>query len=178
MPGASCSVIANVTPRPWSHHSMRWATQRRASAIGYGDGTWIRNAATRRSPAPAATAPASLERRSRSTKRSVTRSGGRGETARAVGRIDNRAQPRGAALYGICSRRTYQKMPGPRPRAYHLAAAALVALGPSAAAHAAVQDVHTHRLDNGVTLHVAPGHPAPVAAVQAWLGVGSADEAA
>jgi zinc protease len=72
-------------------------------------------------------------------------------------------------------------MPGPRHRAYHLAAAALVALvslGHRAAALPAVQDVHTHRLDNGLTLHIAPGHPAPVAAVQAWLGAGSADEAA
>ena len=43
---------------------------------------------------------------------------------------------------------------------------------------AAVQDVHTHRLDNGLTLHIAPGHPAPVVAVQAWVGVGSADEQA
>ncbi len=42
---------------------------------------------------------------------------------------------------------------------------------------AAVQDVHTHRFDNGLTLHIAPGHPAPVVAVQAWVGVGSADEA-
>ena len=67
-------------------------------------------------------------------------------------------------------------MPGLRPRAYDLAAAALVALCPSVAI-AAVHDVHTHRLDNGLTLHIAPGHPAPVAAVQAWLGVGSADEA-
>jgi zinc protease len=72
-------------------------------------------------------------------------------------------------------------MPGLRHRAYHLAAAALVALvslGHRAAALPAVQDVHTHRLDNGLTLHIAPGHPAPVAAVQAWLGAGSADEAA
>ena len=72
-------------------------------------------------------------------------------------------------------------MPGPRPRAYHLAAAVLVALvcpGHRAAALPAVQDVHTHRLDNGLTLHIATGHPAPVAAVQAWLGAGSADEAA
>ncbi|MCX5746840.1 MAG: pitrilysin family protein [Proteobacteria bacterium] len=45
-----------------------------------------------------------------------------------------------------------------------------------AAAGAAVQDVETHRFDNGLTLHVAPGHPAPVAAIQAWVGVGSADE--
>jgi len=41
---------------------------------------------------------------------------------------------------------------------------------------ASVHDVHTHRLDNGLTLHVAPGHPAPVVAIQAWVGVGSADE--
>jgi zinc protease len=41
-----------------------------------------------------------------------------------------------------------------------------------------VQDVETHRFDNGLTLHVAAGHAAPVAAVQAWVGVGSADEAA
>ncbi|MBA2544518.1 MAG: insulinase family protein [Deltaproteobacteria bacterium] len=41
---------------------------------------------------------------------------------------------------------------------------------------AAVQDVHTHHLDNGLTLHIAPGHPSPVVAVQAWVGVGSADE--
>jgi zinc protease len=39
-----------------------------------------------------------------------------------------------------------------------------------------VHDVETHRLDNGLTLHVAAGHPAPVLAVQAWVGVGSADE--
>ena len=39
-----------------------------------------------------------------------------------------------------------------------------------------MHDVHTHRLDNGLTLHVAPGHTAPVVAVQAWVGVGSADE--
>jgi zinc protease len=69
-------------------------------------------------------------------------------------------------------------MPGSSLRAYDLAAAALVALGASIAAIAAVHDVHTHRFDNGLTLHVAPGHPAPVAAVQAWVGVGSADEAA
>ncbi|HEY0193456.1 MAG TPA: pitrilysin family protein, partial [Kofleriaceae bacterium] len=40
-----------------------------------------------------------------------------------------------------------------------------------------MHDVHTYRFDNGLTLHVAPGHAAPVAAVQAWVGVGSADEA-
>ncbi|HEU0029593.1 MAG TPA: pitrilysin family protein [Kofleriaceae bacterium] len=39
-----------------------------------------------------------------------------------------------------------------------------------------MHDVLTHRLDNGLTLHVAPGHPAPVVAIQAWVGVGSADE--
>ena len=45
------------------------------------------------------------------------------------------------------------------------------------AAGFAVHDVETHRLDNGLVLHVAAGHPAPVVAVQAWVGVGSADEA-
>ena len=68
-------------------------------------------------------------------------------------------------------------MPGLRPHAYHLAAAVLAALGGSAPATAAVHDVHTHRFDNGLTLHVATGHAAPVAAVQAWVGVGAADEA-
>ncbi|HEX2691230.1 MAG TPA: pitrilysin family protein [Kofleriaceae bacterium] len=43
---------------------------------------------------------------------------------------------------------------------------------------ATVHDVHTHRFENGLTLHVASGHPVPVAAVQAWVGVGSADEVA
>jgi zinc protease len=56
-----------------------------------------------------------------------------------------------------------------RHRAYDFFLAAAAAIG-------AVHDVHTHRLDNGLTLHVAPGHPAPVVAVQAWVGVGSADE--
>jgi zinc protease len=41
---------------------------------------------------------------------------------------------------------------------------------------AAVHDVETHRFDNGLVLHVAAGHPSPVVAVQAWVGVGSADE--
>ncbi len=44
------------------------------------------------------------------------------------------------------------------------------------AATTAVHEILTHRFDNGLTLHIAPGHPAPVAAVQAWVGVGSADE--
>jgi len=61
-------------------------------------------------------------------------------------------------------------MPSLPRHAYTLAAAAFVA------GIAVVQDVHTHRLDNGLTLHIAPGHPAPVVAVQAWVGVGSADE--
>jgi zinc protease len=65
-------------------------------------------------------------------------------------------------------------MPRTRRHAYDLAAAALVVC----AAGAAVHDVHTHHFDNGLTLHVAPGHPAPVVAVQAWVGVGSADETA
>jgi zinc protease len=54
-------------------------------------------------------------------------------------------------------------------RAYHcLLAAFAVAL--------AVHDLETHRFGNGLTLHVAPGHPAPVVAVQAWIAAGSADE--
>jgi zinc protease len=72
-------------------------------------------------------------------------------------------------------------MPGPRPHAYARIAAALVVSAcvvAFVAVQAAVQDVETHRFDNGLTLHVASGHPAPVAAVQAWVGVGSADEAA
>jgi len=62
----------------------------------------------------------------------------------------------------------FRNVPRGVRRAYHLAAT-VVAL-------AAVHDVETHRLDNGLTLHVATGHPAPVAAIQAWVGVGSADE--
>src|SRR3954466_12315654 len=62
----------------------------------------------------------------------------------------------------------FQNVPRGVRRAYHLLAT-VVAL-------AAVHDVETHRLDNGLTLHVAGGHPAPVLAVQAWVGVGSADE--
>ena len=58
-------------------------------------------------------------------------------------------------------------MPRSPARAYHLVA---LILG------AAVHDVETHHFDNGLTLHIASGHPAPVAAVQAWVGVGSADE--
>lgn len=69
-------------------------------------------------------------------------------------------------------------MPRSSTRAYTLAAAAFVAcLGVASVEFVAVQDVHTHRLDNGLTLHIAPGHPSPVVAVQAWVGVGSADEA-
>ncbi|HEY0252985.1 MAG TPA: pitrilysin family protein, partial [Kofleriaceae bacterium] len=60
-------------------------------------------------------------------------------------------------------------MPRGVRRAYHFIAA-LIAL-------AVMHDVETHRLENGLTLHVAGGHPAPVAAIQAWVGVGSADEA-
>ena len=60
-----------------------------------------------------------------------------------------------------------------RGHAYH--SCLLAAIG-AFAAGIAVHDIQTHRFDNGLTLHVAPGHPAPVAAVQAWVGVGSADE--
>jgi zinc protease len=68
-------------------------------------------------------------------------------------------------------------MPGHRPHAYDLAAVMLASLSAGATATAAVHDVHTHRFDNGLTLHLAAGHSAPVVAVQAWVGVGSADEA-
>jgi zinc protease len=77
-------------------------------------------------------------------------------------------------LYEQVRRGFTQKMPGPKPHAYHLAAALVVC---TASVAAAVHDVHTHRYDNGLTLHVAPGHRAPVVAVQAWVGAGSADEA-
>jgi zinc protease len=65
----------------------------------------------------------------------------------------------------------FQNVPPRVRRAYHCAAALLVAC-----AIATVHDVETHRLDNGLTLHISPGHAAPVAAIQAWVGVGSADE--
>src|SRR5688572_10706608 len=68
-------------------------------------------------------------------------------------------------------------MPRIAHRAYDAAAAALVSCVLTSAANAAVHDVITHRFENGLTLHVAPEHPAPVAAVQAWVGVGAADEA-
>jgi zinc protease len=69
-------------------------------------------------------------------------------------------------------------MPRVAHRAYDVAAAALVScVLTSTAANAAVHDVITHRFDNGLTLHVAPEHPAPVAAIQAWVGAGAADEA-
>ncbi|HTJ43381.1 MAG TPA: pitrilysin family protein [Kofleriaceae bacterium] len=35
---------------------------------------------------------------------------------------------------------------------------------------------HTYRLDNGLTVVIAPHRVAPVVAMQAWVGVGSADE--
>nr|MBA3541978.1 insulinase family protein [Deltaproteobacteria bacterium] len=57
-----------------------------------------------------------------------------------------------------------------RRRAYP--AIALAALAAAFTMH----DVETHRFENGLTLHVAHGHGSPVAAVQAWVGVGSADE--
>jgi len=41
----------------------------------------------------------------------------------------------------------------------------------------AVSDLATFRLDNGLTVVVVPQRTAPVVAVQAWVGVGSADEA-
>jgi zinc protease len=69
-------------------------------------------------------------------------------------------------------------MPRIAHRAYDAVAAALIScLLASSSANAAVHDVISHRLENGLTLHIAPEHPAPVAAIQAWLGVGAADEA-
>ena len=41
-----------------------------------------------------------------------------------------------------------------------------------------MHDVHTHRFDNGLTLHVAPGHTAPVVAVQALEAVRDPEDAA
>src|SRR4051812_20541485 len=65
----------------------------------------------------------------------------------------------------------FRNVPSGVRHAYYLVAALVI--GP---ALATVHDVETHRLDNGLTLHVAAGHPSPVAAIQAWVGVGSADE--
>jgi len=65
----------------------------------------------------------------------------------------------------------FRNVPRVGRRAYYHATVAL-----AAGCVFAVHDVETHRLDNGLTLHVAAGHPAPVLAVQAWVGVGSADE--
>src|SRR5262245_5636173 len=148
-------------------------THRRASATGYGDGTCIRCWATRRSPAPVATAMASPGVSSRSTSRSVASSGGRA----GQDKLAASTQACHSTGYGRRRGTVAQKMPGLRAHAYDLAAAAL-ALGASSAALAAVHDVQTHRFENGLTLHVAAGHPAPVAAVQARVGAGSADAAA
>jgi zinc protease len=65
----------------------------------------------------------------------------------------------------------FRNVPGGGRHAYHCAAALIALI-------AAVQDVETHRLENGLTLHIAAGHSAPVVAIQAWVGVGSADETA
>ena len=67
----------------------------------------------------------------------------------------------------------FRNVPSGVRHAYDLVAALVIGL-----ALATVHDVETHRLDNGLTLHVAAGHPSPVAAIQAWVGVGSADEIA
>src|SRR5258706_6925007 len=67
----------------------------------------------------------------------------------------------------------FQNVPHGRRHDYHPDAVARVL-----AVVAAMHDVVRHRLDNGLTLHVAGGHPAPVVAIQAWVGVGSADETA
>ncbi len=67
----------------------------------------------------------------------------------------------------------FRNVTGRADHAYYYGAALAAVI-----AATAVHDVETHRLDNGLTLHVAGGHPSPVAAIQAWVGVGSADESA
>lgn len=47
---------------------------------------------------------------------------------------------------------------------------------PTAAGHAYDRRLHRVRLENGVKVLLAPNPAAPVVAVQAWVGVGSADE--
>lgn len=39
-----------------------------------------------------------------------------------------------------------------------------------------MRDIESYRLDNGLSIHIVAGHAAPVVAIQAWVGVGSADE--
>ncbi len=72
-------------------------------------------------------------------------------------------------------------MPAPSTRAYDPVAqpwvAALVVAVGLAASTLPVPDLVHHRLDSGLTLLVVPSRAAPVAAVQAWVGAGSADEA-
>ena len=76
----------------------------------------------------------------------------------------------------------FQNVPRRAGRAYYDGAAALAlfvwVIVRVATSAPAVHDVETHRLENGLTVHVAGGHPSPVAAIQAWVGVGSADETA
>ncbi len=71
-------------------------------------------------------------------------------------------------------------MPAVRARAYNffgVAALIAVALGPDVAAQRrSVLEVETYRLDNGLTVVLAPHRLAPVVAMQAWVGAGSADE--
>lgn len=71
-------------------------------------------------------------------------------------------------------------MPAPSTRAYDrpsLSWAAALVVGALAAAASPVPDLVHHRLDSGLTLLVVPSRAAPVVAVQAWVGAGSADEA-
>lgn len=74
-------------------------------------------------------------------------------------------------------------MPAVRARAYNffgVAALLAVALGPrpAQALERSVLEVDTYRLDNGLTVVLAPHRLAPVVAMQAWVGAGSADEPA
>src|ERR1700690_3364014 len=73
--------------------------------------------------------------------------------------------------------RSVRNVPVARPRAYHLAGAVTCVVAALLPAHArAMPEVQTYRLDNGLTGVLAPHRGAPVVALQAWVGGGSADE--
>lgn len=66
-----------------------------------------------------------------------------------------------------------------RFHAYHLPLAAAALTGVVAAALARGPDLYelaTHHLDNGATVHLAPGQGSPLVALHAWIGAGSADD--
>jgi zinc protease len=93
-----------------------------------------------------------------------------------VGR-EPRTARRISCLAARWSRGSARNVPALRPRAYHLLGAAtcvVAALLPASVR--AMPEVQTYRLDNGLTVVLAPHRIAPVVAMQAWVGVGSADE--